>query len=169
MEAEQLVEEVRLWNTPIFGAYLLWRFTQGYCLEHPNGDAPIVLLHFVASAMLTNQKLLNSISNRRQDLQSFVRGFEDTKNSDVLLNIHERVIEKREFTLAAIDLAVCKDLLVWDMDSGKLFPQENPKPKSNKKILMVKFEKEGEKAEILGKWFSKLELPTIASYLKVVF
>jgi hypothetical protein len=49
----QLVDEVKLWNTPIVGAYMLWKFTQGYCDGHPNGDAPIGLLHFVASVEST--------------------------------------------------------------------------------------------------------------------
>ena len=42
----KLVEEVKEWNTPVIGAYLLWHFTQGYVQNHPNGDAPVVVLYF---------------------------------------------------------------------------------------------------------------------------
>jgi len=165
----QLVDEVKLWNTPIVGAYLLWKFTQGYCEGHPNGDAPIGLLHFLASAMLTNKKLLEPISNRRADLQSYARSFEKSKDSDILLTIQDRTREKREYTLASIDIAIDKGLLVWDADTGKLYPRDLSKRPSQGKSLNNMFKKDGNKAEILGKWFAKHDLPTIAAYLKVVF
>ena len=165
----QLVDEVKLWNTPIVGAYLLWKFTQGYCEGHPNGDAPIGLLHFLASAMLTNKKLLEPISNRRADLQSYARSFEKSKDSDILLTIQERAREKREYTMASIDIAIAEGLLVWDADSGKLYPHDISKRASRGKALNKMFKRDGNKAEILGKWFAKHDLPTIAAYLKVVF
>ena len=165
----QLVEEVKLWNTPIVGAYLLWKFTKGYCDGHPNGDAPIGLLHFVASAMLTNKKLLEPINDRRDNLQSYARSFEKSKDSDILLTIQERVRDKREYTMVAIDIAISKGLLVWDADSGKLYPRDLSKRSSRGKALKEMFKRDGNKAEILGKWFAKHDIPTIAAYLKVVF
>ena len=165
----QLVDEVKLWNTPIVGAYLLWKFTKGYCDGHPHGDAPIGLLHFVASAILTSKKLLSPISNRRDDLQSFARSFENSKDSDILLSIQDRTKEKLEYTLAAIDIAIAEGLLVWDIDSGKLYPRDLSKRLCRGKTLKVNTERDGRKAEILGEWFSKHDLSTIAAYLKVVF
>jgi hypothetical protein len=162
------VEEVRLWNTPTIGAYLLWKFTLGYCDGHPNGDAPIGLLHFLASALLTSDKLLKPISGRRKDLQSYVRSFEDSKDSDILLSIQERAIEKREFTMASIDIAVAEGLLVWDVDSGKLYPCTVTKHPSRGKKLKSVHEKDGKIAAILGNWFAQHELATITNYLKVV-
>ena len=40
-----LVDEVREWNTPIIGAFLLWHFTTGYKQNHPHGESPVVILH----------------------------------------------------------------------------------------------------------------------------
>lgn len=165
----QLVEEVKLWNTPIVGAYLLWEFTKGYLSEHPTGDAPIALLHFIASAILTNKELLEPISGRRDDLQSYARSFEESKESDILLTIHERARQKREYTLASINIAIAEGLLVWDVDSGKLYPRELSKKPSSGKTLRANIKKDGKKAETLGKWFAKHDVPTIAAYLKVVF
>jgi hypothetical protein len=165
----RLVDEVKLWNTPIVGAYLLWRFTKGYCEGHPNGDAPIGLLHFLASAMLTNKKLIEPINNHRDNLQSYARSFEKSKDSDILLTIQERVREKREYTMASIDIAIAEGLLVWDADSGKLYPRNLSKRPGPGKTLNKMFKNDGNKAEILGKWFAKHDLPTIAAYLKVVF
>lgn len=165
----QLVEEVKLWNTPLIGAYLLWEFTKGYLSGHPTGDAPIVVLHFIASAILTNKELLEPISARRDDLQSYARSFEESRESDILLIIHERVIQKREYTLASINIAIAEGLLVWDVDGGKLYPREISKKPGLGKTLRASIKKDGRKAEILGKWFAKHDVPTIAAYLKVVF
>lgn len=168
----QLVEEVRLWNTPSIGAYLLWRFTQGYCKGHPNGDAPIGLLHFVALAILTSNRLLEPISNRREDLQSYVRSFEKEKDSDLLISIQDRIRKRREYALEAIDIAITEGLLVWDSISGKLYPRDLTGPggsKISEKGLANQIVFDGKKAEILGNWFSKHDLQTIATYLKVVF
>lgn len=165
----KLVDEVKLWNTPIIGAYLLWKFTQGYCSGHPHGDAPIGVLHFVASAILTHKELLEPINNHRNDLQSYARSFENTKNSDILLSIQQRIKDKREYTLAAIDIAISKGLLVWDMESGKLYPRELKKRPGRGRGLKSKITNEGNKAEILGKWLSGHDIPAISAYLKVVF
>jgi hypothetical protein len=165
----KLVDEVKLWNTPIIGAYLLWRFTQGYCNDHPHGDAPIGLLHFVAIAILTNKELMKPISNQRDDLQSYARSFENSKDSDILLSIHQRVTDKREYTLASIDIAIAEGLLMWDMEGGKLYPRDLSKRAGRGKSLKSAIKREGEKAEILGKWFSKHDLLGIEAYLKVVF
>lgn len=164
----KLVEEVKLWNTPIIGAYFIWKFTRGYCDSHPHGDAPIGLLHFVAIAILTNKDLLKPISNQRADLQSYTRSFENTKDSDILLSIQQRIRDKREYTLAAIDVAIAEGMVMWDMESGKLYPRNLNKP-GRGKALKTTIKREGEKAEILGKWFSKHDLHAIEAYLKVVF
>lgn len=164
----QLVEEVKLWNTPAVGAYLLWKFTVGYCKGHPNGDAPIGILHFLAIALLTNDKLLKPISNQREDLQSYVRSFESSKETDILISIQERVMLKRKYTMNSIDIAIAEGLLVWDTDTGKLYPRKIIKHPSRGKALKEVFVRQGKKAEILGNWFSKQDLHTIAAYLKVV-
>lgn len=166
-----LTEDVKLWNTPAVGAYLLWKFTSGYCDGHVNGDAPIGLLHFIAAAILTNKDLIKPISNQRDSLQSYIRSFDNskTKSSDLLLNIHERVNAKRSYTLASIDFAIAKGLLVWDVKTGKLYPRAIENKSSRGKALKPLFERDGKKAEILGQWFAQHSLTTIAVYLKVVF
>lgn len=163
------MDEVRLWNTPILGAFILWRFTQGYCAGHPNGDAPTGLLHFVASAILTNKKLLKPVNNQRDGLQSYARSFEESKQSDILLSIQQRVKDKREYTLASIDIAISEGLMMWDMESGKIYPRALSRTPSRGKALKAPIRRIGEQAEILGKWFSKHDLVTIEAYLKVVF
>lgn len=164
----QLVEEVKIWNTPLVGAFLLWKFTEGYTKFHPNADAPIGLLHFIAGALLTSEKCLSQISDRRSDLQSFVRSFEDTKDSDLLLGIQDRIRLKMPYTLEAIDIAIAEGLLVWNVESGKIYSRPVDKSPNRGNALKDFYKRNGNKAEILGKWFSQHDLNSITSYLKVV-
>lgn len=164
----ELVEEVKIWHTPLIGAYLLWRFTQGYCKAHPSGDAPVGLLHFIASAILTHSQLSKPITNRRKNLQSYVLSFDHEKKVDFLVGIHERVKDKKSFTLSAIDAGISQGLFVWDSTSGKIYPAEPITKLKSKNKLRPSVVKEGVKAEILGKWFAIHEPHSIATYLKVV-
>jgi hypothetical protein len=164
----KLAVEVRQWNSPSVGAYLLWRFTSGYCDAHPNGDAPVALLHFLAVPLLTNRRLLDPISNRRADLQSYVRSFETSNDSDILVTVHDRAKRNRAYTLASIDIAVSTGLVSWDADSGKLYPSKNINRPKRGNALKASFEKDGKKAGILGRWFAEHSISAIATYLKVV-
>jgi len=164
----QLVEEVKLFNTPALGAFLLWKFTEGYTNGHRVGDAPTAIHHFIASAILTNENLKIAISNNRENLQSYIRSFEDNKTSDLLLSIHERVKAKMTYTWEAIDIAVANGLLFWEAETGKLHykPQQNSPSYGNAPKPAIK--RDGEKAEILGRWFAEHDLNTITAYLKVI-
>lgn len=162
-----LVEEVRTWNTPLVGAFHLWQFTQGYCDAHPQGDAPVGLLHFIAGPILASPQLSETISNRRKNLQSYASGFEDKKNIDLLLGLQLRIKNRRRQTLDSIDAAVCTGLLVWDTESGKLYPRPIAKAKRGSS-LRNSLKREGDKAKILGSWFSAHDLPAIAAYLNLV-
>ena len=163
-----LIDEVQEWNSPVLGAFLVWKFTIGYCDSHANGDSPPALLPFLALPLLTNVKLSETISNRRPNLQSYIMGFEDLKESDLLIGVHERVDRMRNYTTAAIDIATSLGLVYWDIDSGKLFtPPALRKPRrgNSLKPSVVKL---GKKAEILGGWFSQHSVENVAAYLRVV-
>lgn len=165
---EKLVEEVRQWNTPSIGAYLLWQFTVGYCDSHPSGEAPVALLHFLAIPLLTSQKLLAPISNRRRNLQSYVKSFEDSQSTDILIAIQDSAKNNRKYTMEAIDIAVSSGLLFWDAEAGMLYPRKDVKRPRRGNSLKPSLVKAGVKARILGGWFSEHSIPTVATYLKVV-
>lgn len=162
-----LIEEVRIWNTPIIGAYLLWKFTVGYMENHPNGDSPIGLHHFIAMGILSSKKMMENISDSRPNLQSYVRGFEEKHDSDLLLSVHQKIKDKKHYTLKSIDIAVSNGLLFWEPETAKLHAASTIKKPSRGKNLKSDNTKHGKKAEILGKWFSEHDLNTIAKYLKV--
>ena len=163
-----LTEELLEWNSPSVGAYLLWRFTTGYSDAHPNGDAPVALLHFLAAPILRSATLLGRVSNRRKSLQSFVRGFVDQKNTDLLVSMHDRVKENLPYTMAAIDIAVSHGLLAWEADSGKLHAHGDVGKPRRGNALKQSCDRDGKKAEILGSWFAEHDIPTVATHLKVL-
>lgn len=162
-----LAEEVRTWNTPLVGAYQLWQFTLGYCESRTDGDAPIGLLHFIAGPILASPQLSEAVNLRRKSLQSYALGFEDKKQIDILLGLQERIRRRLPHTLKAIDAAICAGLLVWDAESGKLYPRQAPAARRGRN-LRAALKREGDKARVLGAWFADHDLPTIAAYLKVV-
>ncbi len=162
-----LLDEIKEWNTPIVGAYLLWQFSSGYQKKHVNGESPIVYLHFIANAILTDIELSENISRRRKNLESYVRAFIDEKRSDLLAGLHQRVLNKREDTLAAIDIAVSNGILVWDCENATLCPRELHSSQGVIKLSST-VSKMGKKASILGEWFSACDLVSITSYLGVL-
>ncbi|MHA6846951.1 three component ABC system middle component [Ralstonia syzygii] len=162
-----LAEEVRTWNTPLLGAYQLWEFTRGYCDSRADGDAPVGLLHFIAGPILASPQFSEAVNNRRKNLQSYALSFEDKKRVDVLVGLQSRIESRKHHTLAAIDAAICAGLLVWDSESGKLYPRQAPSA-SRGRNLRPALKREGEKARLLGAWFAAHDLPTIVAYLKVV-
>ncbi|SFE47816.1 hypothetical protein SAMN03003324_00615 [Pedobacter antarcticus] len=164
----ELLEEVRLWNTPAIGGYLLYRFTQGYVAGDSNGEAPIAIHHFIAIAILTSDKLKAPISNMRENLQSYVRSFEENRNSDILLGLQERIKEKFLYSWSSIDMAVANGLLFWDFDEARLYANPIEKKPSYGHAPKGQLKKDGEKAEILGKWFSQHDITSISSYLKIL-
>jgi hypothetical protein len=164
----KLIEEVKEWNTPLVGAYLLWRFTRGFVQSHPNGDAPIVILHFIASGIMTEPNIYDAINRHRPDLASFIRWFNEEKKSDFLSCFNQKIIQKRKYTMESIDIAVSCGLLAWDTATAKIFPATIGRVKtgtSSKGIAVLKL---GKKAEILGEWFSAHDLSTVTAYLGVV-
>jgi hypothetical protein len=163
-----IVEEVKLWNTPLLGAYQMWMFTKGFCEHHATGDAPVGLMHFIASAVLTNSKLSERINRRRDNLQSYIKSFEDNKESDLLLSIHERVKDKKQYTIESIDIAVSEGLLVWDAQSGKIYHKNVNKKSARGKSIKGVAAESGKKAQILGKWFSEHDINSVATYLGVL-
>lgn len=163
-----LAEEVRVWNTPIVGSYMLWRFSQGYTDYHPEGLSPILLLHFIASAILTNQRLSDPVNNRRKDLASYVRSFANKKDVDLLLSIQGRVNATKFYTLSSVDLAIQKGLLVLNPDDACLYPRNLSKKPSRGMAPKPSVRSMGNKAETLGRWFSAYPVSQVVSLLKVV-
>jgi len=163
-----LVEEVKEWNSPVVGAYLLWQFTNGFVENHINGDAPIVIYHFIACGILAEPGINEAISGHRPNLASFIRWFSEEKKIDILACINQQIIKNRNYTMKAIDIAVSSGLLAWDVETAKLFPITISPVKKGTSSKGISIQALGKKAKILGRWFSEETLSTLVGYLGVI-
>lgn len=163
-----LYREVREWHSTALGGYLLWSFTKGYIDAHADGDAPNCLLHFLAMPLLANQSYHDYISDRRENLQSFVRAFETEKQIDQLLNIQTEIKSRQQYTLESLNIAIANGLLLWDTKSGKIYSTLHDVQPQRGAQLRPSTRRLGAKAKILGRWFSAHSIQDIATYLKVL-
>jgi hypothetical protein len=164
----KLIDEVQEWNSPVIGAYLLWRFTKSFTQNHVKGEAPIVIFHFIVSGILAEPSIYDAISGHRPNLASFIRWFNEEKKSDLLACLSQQIIKNRSYTMKSIDIAVSSGLLAWDIETAKIYPVTILRTKRGSSNMGVAVHKLGDKMEILGKWLSEDDLYTITSYLGVV-
>jgi len=164
----RLIEEVQEWNTPVVGSYLLWQFTNDFVQNHSKGEAPIVIYHFIVSGIMTEPNICNAVSGFRPNLASFIRWFNEEKKSDLLACLSQQIIKSRFYTMQSIDIAVSSGLLAWDIETAKIYPVSSFSAKRGTSTMGISVHKLGDKAKILGKWFSEYDLPTVAAYLGVI-
>lgn len=163
----RLVEEYEEWNTPLIGAFLLWGFNKSYVGNHLTGEAPVVIEDFIAYSLLMSKSYNERITNRITTIASYIQSFTIKKQSDILATLVSKINEDKEITLKAIDFAVSYGLLVWDCETAKLYPKslDDNQMSVLKDLPIMKLQK---KAEILGKWFSQVNLNTLLSLFGVV-
>jgi len=162
-----LVEEYEEWNTPLIGAFLLWAFNKSYVGNHLTGEAPVVIEDFIAYSLLMSKNYNERITNRTTTVAAYVQSFTDKKQSDILASLVSKINEDKEIALKSVDFAVSFGLLVWDCETAKLYPKslDDNQMSVLKNLPIMKLQK---KAEILGKWFSQVNLNTLLSLFGVV-
>lgn len=181
-----LAEEYNEWNTPIVGAYLLWRFASEYVECHPGHQAPSFLHLCIVSVLLRWSVYSNEIPHAKS-LHAYAARFikkdkdvgatkgngkrkEKEYNADRLEAIHYKIKELLPFTLKSVNMAVSRKLLVWDVDNARLEPLKIGKLKPGTSLLSkTSVQKLGNHAATLAKWMASLELSTIAFDLGVKF
>ena len=157
--------EIREWNTPLLGAYLLWRFTQGY--ESTNDrKSPVFLFHFIALPILESPELSLPIRGRRNSFSSYVRSFVDDKKLDVLAKLNDRVIDFRENTMQALAIGFAARLFVWKDNMTRLHAL-NGDDALVSQFLAEPIIKLGNKAFRFGTWSSSIPLPVFSEFLGV--
>ena len=158
-------DEIRIWNTPLVSAYFLWRFVRGYVNEHAEHAAPSVVLCVIALTIMSDENLYAPINPKKAKLSSYVYSFVKDKKSDALVTIHQLISESKFLCIDAIDMATATGVVVWDADHAALMPGdfEDAEPE----CVGKKHKANGDKAELLGKWFAQLEVNQITTLLGV--
>ena len=164
----QLLDEFREWNTPVVGAYLLWRFTSEYMNHREDAAPPSFLLHCVASAILTSPVYTEAIIHARS-LHGYSQYFIEHGLADKLERLHYRVAKLLPYTKKAVDIAVDRHLLVWDTQNGALLPVAIGKQAKGSAVLSPSVMRTGKLAATLGKWLASATLNTITIELGVRF
>ena len=171
-----LDEDYRIWNTPVVGAFLLWRFAWGYqgapkeygetrCI--PAKPAPFLLMCIV-SVILRGRAYFRSVG-RIRTLHGYTTRLVDDGKGDKLVELHSRIKGRFNFTMRSVDLAVNRRLLEWDVEQAGLVPLENNELLKRSKELVGGVKDLGDKAFRIGRWMSGKTLTEIAFELGVKF
>lgn len=164
-----LSQEFRNVQNPALGAVLLWRFACGYINAHRTKEPLPLPLLFMALPMLLNKQIEEFLTSTRTSsgLRAFATKFGESRLSkqDVLLSIHDRVMQNRAFTMDSLGVAVGTRLLSLTPSGGviALTTSEAKSGVPNEvRTLMANAQK-------LGSWCSNLTLHEVSTTLKLRF
>lgn len=157
--------EIREWNNPFLGTYLLWRFTQGY-ESAGEKESPQFLFHFVVLPILESPELSAPINGHRKSFASFVKSFSTNGKLDVLAKLNEKVIVLREQALLALDIGFASNLFAWNDDKTRIHALRH----DDSFALLALADpiiKLGIKAFRFGTWTSSISLSVFSEFLGV--
>ncbi len=160
--------ELNAWDSPVGGAYLIWRFTLGFCEVNVSG--PNVLLVYPAIAMLLDRNFSKYILESG-NLADYAYGFEDSagKKARSLGGLTERIDEYREWTLRSIEFALVTRLVELNPNSGTLKAVLQAESNDSVKVAKIFKREDGRRAEHLGSVFARTNEKYIGYYLGVKF
>ena len=166
-----LVEEFRVCNTPVIGAYMFWRFARKYVEETRKSGSmrsPHLLLFCFVAAIMSDRRILDELRQKRS-ISSFRRYLSKERKGVLFDAIHYRVKEMLPYTMAALDIAYTCGILKMNSDTGQVEPQAVASKKGSPAFISEAIKRDAGLAETLGRWFSKYNNPAeVARKLEVV-
>ena len=155
-----------VWNSPVVGAYLLWRFVLGY--RQQAGGFPNMALAFPAVSILMQPQFTDELSPRMHSLEGFVKKLIDKNKRGYLNDLGNDIREHKDFVLAVIETAVVLEMVSVNYEDGTLETLRK-EPKELEKFA-ADFRKEmGGKAGALGKCFGSETADRVCNLLGVYF
>ena len=160
--------KLNVWDSPVGGDYLIWRFTLGF--SKVNAGGPNLLLAYPAVAMLLDRNFSQDILIA-SNLADYAFGFQDSvgKKARSLGGLTDRINEYRELTLRSIEFALVTRLIELNPDKGTLSPILRDENNGSAKIAKTFKQEDGRKAEHLGSVFARTNEKYIGYYLGVKF
>lgn len=161
-----MLDEV--WDSPIGGAYLIWRFVRGFADERNCG--PNVLLLYPAMAIVLDASFAAQIGHEG-NLADFAFAFHDSsgKAAKSLAGMQERIIGLREWTLKSLEFAMVTRLVELNPETGEVNAVLKDEVGSSARMARAFKDNEGLKSERLGGIFARTKDTDIAYYLGVKF
>lgn len=166
-----LVEEFRICNTPVIGAYIFWRFAKSFVQEAKKLNKvsnPHLLLFSFVAAIFSDRRILDELKSRRS-ISSFRRYLTGAKKGVLFDGIHIRVKEMLPYTLSALDIAYSCGILRMNRDDGTIEPVAVRAKRGPPELVSESISDDSLLAETLGRWFAKYGSPVeVAKKLEVV-
>ena len=162
-----LTQEIRNVQNPALGAGLLWRFACGYTKSHTGNGAVALPLLFIVLPVILHAKTESLVAGTQtgSGLRAFATKFSKSSNlmQDLLLTIHDRMIEMKGLSQDALRIALATRLLHLDTD-GTVIPLSRTQPKAGMPCSVRRLLRS---AERLGVWCGRLTTHEVATTLKV--
>lgn len=166
-----LVEEYRICNTPVVGAYVFWCFARSFVKESikiGKPRDPHFLLFCYVAAIFSDRRILDELSLRR-GISSFRRSLTKEKKGVLFDGIHARVKEMLPYTMAALDVAYTCGILRMDSESGNIAPIAFKAKRGTSVHVSKDLSDDVTLMETLGRWFAHYDSPAeVAKKLEVV-
>ncbi|NHN86229.1 hypothetical protein GOB93_16510 [Acetobacter musti] len=161
------LSELELVQNPAIGAYLLWQFTLGY--QEDGADSVPFLLAFLLLPMLLHRPTYDAVVSTRKasGLTLFAAKFD--KEREMLIELHGRALLLRPLSLQSIGIASSSRLVQIDHQAATLHGYPLDLLDIKKPSIPERLKGFPSAADKIGYWFSKLELPQIASTLRIDF
>lgn len=161
-----MIDIRRVWNSPVVGAYLLWRFVLGYYSEAK--AYPSMALAFPALNILMQPQFTAELTPRVLSLKGYVSKLNEAGKRGYLTDLQNEISEHKDCILEIIETAVVMELVSVNYECGTLETTFKEQKEIGK--VAVEFRREmGGKAETLGKRFGKEPLVSICNLLGVYF
>ncbi len=157
-----------VWDSPIGGAYLIWRFVKGYAKERRLG--PNTLLLFPAMALVLDGAFSSQILGTG-NLADYSFAFHDSsgKAAKSLAGLQDRIMDLREWTLKSLEFAMVTRLVELNPETGLVSAVLLDEVRTSTKLARGFKDNEGLKAENLGGIFARTNDADISYYLGVRF
>lgn len=153
-------------DSPVFGAYLVWRFAQGYARTKVEGPS---LLHFFPALSIVLDSSFSAEITRARSLAEFAYAFYDSagKVAKSLGGLGERIMELRDWVLDSMRVAIATRLVAIEPETARLVPVLRQEKPGTRKLARKFKECEGLRAERLGEVFARTDERDIPYYLGV--
>lgn len=157
-----------MWDSPIGGAYLIWRFVAGFAAIRNSG--PNMLLVYPALAIVMESSFAAEIRSA-SDLADFAFAFHDSSGGRAksLSGLQERILGQRDWTLKSTEFALVTRLVELDPETATLRVALEKESASSANLARDFKDNEGLNAESLGRVFARTQDDHIAYYLGVKF
>lgn len=159
---------VGVWDSPLGGAYLIWRFVRGFA--ETSKSPPNLLLVYPALAIVMDSAFAAEIRSAR-NLAEFAFAFQDSsgKSAKSLAGLQNRIMDMRPWVLRSLEFAIVCRLVELDPNEGTLSLVLRSEASASTRLARTFKDIEGLNAEQVGMLFARTKESDIPYYLGVTF